>query len=312
MKLSIVVPCYNEESVIGETAGRLVRLADGWISTGLISDFEILFVDDGSKDNTLAILKDLARQNPHIKMISFSGNFGHQAALSAGLHHAGGDAAVSLDADLQDPPEVIEEMLEKYREGCQIVYGVRKERPDDTAFKKYTAHAFYRLMALMGVNIVYNHADFRLLSRPVLDELKRFREVNRFLRGIIPTMGFEHAMVYYDRDRRFAGQTKYPLRRMLSFAVEGITSFSSVPLRIAAFLGLFIFFMSLLLSGWALTVYYAGETVPGWASTVLPIYFLGGIQLMFFGILGEYIAKVYMEVKGRPLYIIREKYNLEN
>ncbi|NTV42957.1 MAG: glycosyltransferase family 2 protein [Syntrophobacteraceae bacterium] len=312
MKLSIVVPCYNEEAVVRETARRLLDLADGWVSRGLIAAYEIIFVNDGSKDRTLALLKEMAKDNSHVKVISFSNNFGHQAALTAGLHNAGGDAAVTLDADLQDPPEVIEEMLEKHRQGFHIVYGVRRNRNEDSAFKRFTALGFYRLMRMMGVKVIVNHADFRLLSRSVLEEFKSFREVNRFLRGLIPLMGFAQATVEYDRDRRFAGSTKYPLRRMLSFALDGITSFSSVPLRMASVCGLVIFAVSLCLGVWVLAVRVAGDSVPGWASTVLPIYFLGGIQLMFFGILGEYLGKIYMEVKRRPLFIIQEKWNFES
>ena len=312
MKLSIVVPCYNEEAVVRETARRLLDLADRWVSGGLIAAYEIIFVNDGSKDRTLALLKEIASDNSHVKIISFSSNFGHQAALTAGLHNAGGDAAVTLDADLQDPPEVIEEMLEKHRQGFHIVYGVRRNRNEDSAFKRFTALGFYRLMRMMGVKVIVNHADFRLLSRSVLEEFKSFREVNRFLRGLIPLMGFAQATVEYDRDRRFAGSTKYPLRRMLSFALDGITSFSSVPLRMASVCGLVIFAVSLCLGVWVLAVRVAGDSVPGWASTVLPIYFLGGIQLMFFGILGEYLGKIYMEVKRRPLFIIQEKWNFES
>ena len=308
--LSIIIPCYNEENVVRKTVDHLLCLIRQWLSEDLFKSYEIIFVDDGSKDNTLSILKELSRENHHLKIIAFSKNFGHQAALTAGLLHAAGDAAVTIDADLQDPPGVIKEMIEKYKKGCQIVYGVRRERHGDTFFKKYSALIFYKIMIFMGVNLVYNHADFRLLSRTVLDQFNRFQEVNRFIRGMIPMMGFDQAIVQYDRDKRHAGYSKYPTKKMISFAVEGITSFSSVPLRIAAALGFTIFSGTTLFILWAFWERLAGNTIPGWASTVLPIYFLGGIQLMFFGIIGEYIGKIYMEVKKRPLFFIKEKYNL--
>ncbi|GKT09360.1 glycosyltransferase family 2 protein [Desulforhabdus sp. TSK] len=312
LKLSIVIPCYNEEQVIEETNRRLQQLLEGWIRTALITHYEIIYVNDGSRDSTLKKLKELANRNQNIKIISFSNNFGHQAALTAGLYHATGDAAVSLDADLQDPPEVIEEMIQAYRSGSEIVYGVRKERKTDTFFKRATALAFYKLMLFMGVNCFYNHGDCRLLSQRVLREFKKYEEINRFIRGIIPLMGFNYSIVEYDREKRYAGETKYPLRKMISLAIEGITSFSSVPLRIASLLGFMIFIGTLLLSIWVLIVTLGHASVPGWASTVLPVYFLGGIQLIFFGILGEYIGKIYMEVKKRPLFIIKEKFNFED
>jgi polyisoprenyl-phosphate glycosyltransferase len=312
VKLSIVVPCYNEEKVLHETNGRLITLISSWVAGELIGDYEIIYINDGSQDDTLKILKQLAENNKNIKVISFSGNFGHQAALTAGLHYASGDAAVSMDADLQDPPEVIEKMLEKFNEGFDIVYGVRISRGKDGFFKKLTAKGFYRLMKLIGVPLVYEHADFRLLSASALTEFKKYTEVNRFLRGIIPLMGFNNCVVEYERKERFAGETKYPLKKMLIFAIEGLTSLSLVPLRIVSFAGLIMFFVSFLLSIWALFIKIKGLALPGWTSTVLPIYFLGGIQLIFLGIIGEYIGKIYLEVKKRPLFIIKEKYNLED
>jgi len=312
VKLSIVIPCYNEEKVLQETSSRLITLISSWITRALINDYEIIYINDGSQDNTLTILKQLAANNKNIKVISFSGNFGHQAALTAGLHYASGDATVSMDADLQDPPEVIEEMLDKFHEGFDIVYGVRSTRGRDNYFKKLTAKGFYRLMKLIGVPLIYEHADFRLLSARAITEFKKYTEVNRFLRGIIPLMRFNNCVVEYERKERFAGHTKYPLKKMLIFAIEGITSLSLVPLRIASFIGLIMFLVSLLLSVWAFSVKIKGMALPGWASTVLPIYLLGGIQLMFLGIMGEYIGKIYLEVKKRPLFIIKETYNLES
>lgn len=312
LKLSIVVPCYNEELVIDETNNRLVHLLEKWLQQALITQYEIVYVNDGSRDLTLHKLKEFANCDDRIKVISFSNNFGHQAALTAGLSHATGDAVVSLDADLQDPPEVIEKMIQAYRSGSEIVYGVRKERKEDTLFKRFTALTFYKLMQFMGVDCVYNHADFRLLSKKALQEFCRYEEINRFIRGMIPLMGFNYSIVEYDREKRYAGETKYPLKKMFAFAIEGITSFSSIPLRIASLLGFVIFVGTLLLSFWVLIVTWTHSAVPGWASTVLPVYFLGGIQLIFFGILGEYIGKIYMEVKKRPLFIIKEKFNFED
>ncbi|HDY71471.1 MAG TPA: glycosyltransferase [Nitrospirae bacterium] len=309
MKLSIIVPCFDEEEVIRETNTSLNKLTGKLLHEKLIDDFEIIYVDDGSGDNTLGLLKEFALEDKRIKVISFSGNFGHQYALTAGLHHASGDAAVSLDADLQDPPEVIEDMLRKFNEGFEVVYGVRGKRDKDALFKRVTARLFYRLMKIMGVNLVYDHADYRLVSRNVLDVFKEYTEVNRFLRGIFPAMGFKQAVVEYERDERFAGKTKYPLGKMLAFAIEGVTSFSYVPLRFAAMLGFIIFVLSLLFTFWAFLAWMSGRVVPGWASTVLPLYLFGGIQLMFLGIIGEYIGKIYIEVKKRPLYVIKDKYN---
>lgn len=312
MRLSIVVPCYNEEAVIQETNNRLYKLINRLSNKELIKGYEIIYVDDGSADSTLKILKQLASKDKNIKIISFSGNFGHQSALIAGLHNASGDIAVSLDADLQDPPEVIEKMLYKFKEGYEIVYGVRRVREKDTVFKKVTAHFFYKAMKLMGINLVYDHADFRLLSRRILSEFKKYTEANVFLRGIFPIMGFKQCIVEYERRERFAGETKYSLIKMLSFAIEGITSFSYFPLRISSIFGFTIFTISLLLMVWAFITKILGNAIPGWASTILPLYLFGGLQLMFLGIIGEYIGKIYMEVKKRPLFIVKEKVNFED
>lgn len=312
MKLTVVVPCYNEELVIKETNIRLCTLCKRFSEKGLIDDYEIIYVDDGSRDDTLSLLKALAGKNKRVKIVCFSGNFGHQSALTAGLHHSTGDAAVSMDADLQDPPEVIEEMLYRFGKGYEIIYGVRKKRGKDTLFKRTTARFFYKSMSVMGVKLVYDHADFRLLSRAVLDEFKNYTEVNRFLRGIFPMMGFRQCTVEYERDRRFAGRSKYSISRMLSFAAEGVTSFTYFPLRMASFFGLVTSFAAVILTVWAIAMKIAGNALPGWASTVLPIYFFAGIQLVFLGIAGEYIGKVYMEVKRRPLFIIKEKFNMDD
>jgi glycosyltransferase involved in cell wall biosynthesis len=309
MKLSIVIPCFNEQEVIRKTNGRLLGLLEGFYANGVIRRHEIIYVDDGSRDATLSILKELAEKDSNIKVISFTRNFGHQCALSAGLHHATGDVTVSMDADLQDPPEAIEEMIRQYQSGYDIVYGVRRNRDKDTLFKRNTARLFYRFMRKMGVDLVENHADFRLLSKPVLEAFRDYTEVNRFLRGMFPLMGFRRSIVEYERVERFAGETKYPLKRMVSFAIEGITSFSYLPLRVASILGLAISLVAFFLIVWVIAVKFLGLAVPGWASTVLPIYLLGGIQLVVLGIIGEYIGKIYVEVKRRPLYLIKETVN---
>ncbi|WP_420265898.1 glycosyltransferase family 2 protein [Candidatus Magnetominusculus dajiuhuensis] len=311
MKLSVVIPCFNEEQVIDEVYRRLDTLMRAYVEKALIDDYEVIYVDDGSSDGTLSALKRLAMKDKHVKTISFSGNFGHQPALTAGLYHASGDMAVSLDADLQDPPEIIEEMIKRCEGGADIVYGVRDNRQEDTFFKRATALAFYKIMTLMGVNLIYNHADYRLLSRAALDAFQRYGEVNRFLRGMFPAMGFKHSIVTYKREKRFAGTTKYPLKKMVSFAVEGITSFSNFPLRIAFVLGFVNFIAAVMLGLWTIASKLKGIAIPGWASIVLPIYLFGGIQLMFIGILSEYVGKIYMEVKHRPVFIIRERYNFD-
>lgn len=311
MLLSIVVPCYNESEIIAQTNDRLTALAGEWAEKGLISAYEIVYVDDGSTDTTLDILSGIAAASPNVKVISFSGNFGHQAALTAGLKYAAGDAIVSLDADMQDPPEAIEEMIAKAKKGFEIVYAVRKRREVDTAFKRTTAELYYKLMKVMGVNLVYNHADFRMISSNVRDQFVRYGEVNRFLRGMFPLMGYKHCTVEYDRKERLAGETKYPLKKMVSFAIDGVTSFSYVPLRLASLLGITIFLVTTLMIIWALLVKLSGNTVPGWASIVLPIYAFGGIQLLCIGIVGEYVGKIYMEVKHRPVYIVRQTINIE-
>ncbi len=306
MNLSVVLPCYNEEEVLEETASRLLRLFADLEEKGKISAAsKIYFVDDGSRDRTWEIIETLADTHEPIHGIKLSRNRGHQNALLAGLYTAEGDALVSIDADLQDDIDVIEEMVDRYAEGFEIVYGVRKERKTDTAFKRATAEGFYRIMHLMGVDIVFNHADYRLMSRRAVEELKNYREVNLFLRAMVPMIGFRSTRVYYDRAERFAGESKYPLRKMLSFAWDGITSFSVVPLRLITATGLIIFVISIFISAWAVWIkLFTDDAVPGWASTVLPIYFIGGIQVFSIGIVGEYIGKMYMETKQRPRFII--------
>ncbi len=306
--LAIVVPCYNEGDVIAETASRLQVLLAELVQAGKVAaGSTVYFVDDGSSDDTWAKITALVASGGPFAGIKLAANRGHQNALFAGLWHAQGSAVVSIDADLQDDIRVIADMVDAFRVGHDVVYGVRRARNHDTWFKRRTAELYYRLLQAMGVDVVFNHADYRLLSRRALEALKEYREVNLFLRGIIPTLGYRSTQVYYDRAERFAGESKYPLRRMLSLAVDGITSFSAVPLRMIAVLGLVIFVGTVLLSSWVLwTRFVSGNAVPGWASSVLPMYFLGGVQLLAIGVLGEYIGRIYLEIKRRPRFHVEE------
>lgn len=304
--LSIVIPCYNEEEVLPETVAQLTVLMREMEHEQLIApDSAIWFVDDGSKDKTWALIEDYVVSNHYIRGIKLARNRGHQNALLAGLETATGDVLISIDADLQDDIQVIKRMMIEHYKGIDIVYGVRKARSTDTVFKRMSAEGYYHLLSKMGVNIVFNHADYRLMSRRAIESLKQYEEVNLFLRGIIPTIGFPSSTVEYDRAARFAGESKYPLKKMLALAADGITSFSAVPLRLIAGLGFFIFLMSLGLSFWVFFVkLFTDNATPGWASSVLPMYLLGGIQLLSIGVLGEYIAKMYMETKKRPRYFL--------
>lgn len=306
--LSFVVPCYNEEEVLPETNRRLLELLERLRRDGRVSAASrICYVDDGSRDGTWPLIERFARECPAVQGIKLTRNRGHQNALLAGLLTVAGDVVVSVDADLQDDLEVVAKMLDRHREGAQIVYGVREERATDTLFKRQTAQLYYRLLKVMGVDVVMHHADYRLMSRAALNALKEYREVNLFLRGIVPTIGFPSATVIYARQARLAGQSEYTLRKMLALALDGITSFSSLPLRLVSILGLTIFLFSLVLSGWALWVrLVVGNAIPGWTSSVLPIYILGGIQLFSIGLLGEYVAKIYMETKQRPRFLIEK------
>ncbi len=312
IRLGIVVPCYNEEEVLLETNRHLLELLDRLVAQGKIDpESRIYYVDDGSTDGTWSLIESLTQKKPQIAGIKLSRNQGHQNALIAGLFTAEGDVLVSIDADLQDDVNTIENMLEAYSQGAEIVYGVRDDRKSDTVFKRLTAQGFYRFIEILGVEVVNNHADYRLLSRNVIDSLKDFREINLFLRGIVPLIGFRSAIVYYHRGKRFAGESKYPLKRMLAFALDGITSFSVIPLRLITISGLLIFSISMLMSLYILLVKLFGDSaLPGWASTVLPVYLLGGVQIFFLGIIGEYIGKVYIEVKRRPRYIIEKCLNV--
>lgn len=306
MKLSIVVPCYNEESVLSETCTRLERVLRDLIASGEIApSSEIMFVDDGSTDATWQLIREHARRSALVQGIGLSRNRGHQTALLAGLAAVDGDAIISIDADLQDDVSVMTDMVSAFKGGADIVYGVRNRRTTDTRSKRLTAEFYYRFLAMIGVEIVFNHADYRLLSRRVRDALMQYEERNLFLRGIIPQLGFPSAIVYYERAERFAGESKYPLRRMLSLAWQGVTSFSIMPLRLITAVGFFVSIASLVVAFWALWMrLFSESSVPGWASTVIPLYFLGGIQMLFIGVLGEYLGKIYMEVKRRPRYFV--------
>jgi glycosyltransferase involved in cell wall biosynthesis/putative flippase GtrA len=313
VQLSIVVPCFNEQEVLPETARRLSDLLSDLVARGkAAAASQILFIDDGSRDATWALIERLSARHPAIAGLKLSRNQGHQRALLAGLLTADGEAVISIDADLQDDPATIESMLDAYRQGVQVVYGVRRTRGVDSRLKRWTALGFYRLLQALGVEIVYNHADFRLLGRQALDALEEFGEVNLFLRGLIPLLGFPSRVVEYDRAERYAGVSKYPWPRMLAFAWDGITSLSVSPLRLITALGLLVSLASLGLTAWALGLrLLTDRTVPGWTSTVLPLYFLGGVQLLCLGIIGEYVGKIYSESKRRPRYVIEKRTDSE-
>lgn len=308
-KLYLVIPCYNEEEVLPETSKQLRAKIETLMAAGKISkESRIVFVNDGSKDRTWEIIESLHKENPLFQGIKLSRNKGHQNALLAGLmtvkEHC--DMAISMDADLQDDIDAIDGMLEKYAEGCDIVYGVRNARDTDTAFKRKTAEGYYKVMGLLGADIVYNHADYRLMSKRALDGLEQFKEVNLFLRGVVPMIGYKSDKVYYARKERFAGESKYPLKKMLAFAWEGLTSLSVKPIRMIMTLGSVIFLVSIAMLIYSVVRHAMGATMVGWTSTVVSIWAIGGLQLLAIGIIGEYIGKVYLETKQRPKFIVEE------
>lgn len=308
-KLYLVIPCYNEQEVLHETEHRLTVKLNQMISDGLISgESRMVFVDDGSKDSTWNIIKDMHEKNALVLGIKSSRNRGHQNTLLAGLMTVKDecDMAISMDADLQDDIEVLDEFVKKYYDGCEIVYGVRSARKTDTFFKKFTAEGFYKVMKWMGADIVFNHADYRLMSSRALNELAKYKEVNLFLRGIVPMIGFKTDVVMYERHERFAGESKYPLKKMLAFAMDGITSLSIKPIRFITSLGVILFALSVILLIYFIVGYFLGRTAPGWATIVVSIWGIGGLQLLAIGVIGEYIGKIYMETKERPRYIIEE------
>ena len=307
-KLLIVIPCYKEEEVLPHTISTMSSLLKKMIKDKLVSpESRIHFVDDGSTDKTWDILQQACKKDSLLEASKLSRNFGHQGAILAGMYDNDADLFVTIDADLQDDPNCIIEMVKKINEGNDIVYGVRKKRETDTWFKRFTAQAFYKIMSILGVKIIYNHADFRMMTKRAVDELKQFPERNLFLRAVVPLVGFKSDMVYYDRTARLAGETKYPLKKMLAFAWNGISSFSIVPLRLVTFMGFLITFMGACFVLKIFMNYNAHGAVSGWASTVTLITVFSGVQLVSIGIIGEYIAKIFVEVKQRPHYIIEEK-----
>ncbi|MDE6232415.1 MAG: glycosyltransferase family 2 protein [Lachnospiraceae bacterium] len=310
--LYIVIPCYNEEEVLNITCSELDKKIQSLIDENMISkDSKAVFVDDGSNDSTWSLITEMHEKNARFEGIKLSRNQGHQNALLAGLFYSGerADIVVSIDADLQDDMDAINQMIEKYSMGAEIVYGVRNDRKTDTMFKRGSAQIFYRIMRIMGAEIVYNHADFRLMSSKSIKELMNFKEVNLFLRGIVPLLGFETAVVEYQRKERVAGNSKYPLRKMMSFALDGITSFTIKPIDMIISAGMVCFIISIIMLVYSCIRHFMGETVSGWTSLMTSIWALGGLQVLSIGVVGKYIGKVYMEVKERPRYIIEEYTN---
>ncbi|MCH5342583.1 MAG: glycosyltransferase family 2 protein [Acetatifactor sp.] len=309
-RLAIVVPCYNEEEVLKIASEALRGVLDDLVRKGKIgADSFVMFVNDGSKDRTWELIEEEHKKHPEqVFGLKLAGNVGHQFALTAGLITAKdlSDVTVSIDADLQDDTAVIEEMIDKFHAGCDIVYGVRRERKTDTFFKRTTAQGFYKVMELMGVKTVYNHADFRLMSKRAVEQFSQYKETNLFLRGMMPLIGYQTDMVYYDRKERVAGESKYPLKKMLALAFNGISSFSVKPISLILGVGMFIIFASILAAIYALISYFTGHVVQGWTSLILSIWFLGGVQLLAIGLVGQYIGKIYIEVKHRPRYNIEK------
>ena len=310
VKLYVVMPCYNEEAVLPETVSRMLELFSSMEASGIITKTSrIVFVDDGSKDKTWQLISEYESKHPEVCGIKLAHNAGHQNALFGGLMSIKDycDCAISVDADLQDDINIIPEMIRKFRdEDCHIVYGVRNRRDTDTVFKRTTAQGFYKLMKMMGVDVIYNHADYRLMSKDALSALSEFEERNLFLRGIVPILGYKSDTVMYDRSERFAGESKYPLKKMLSFALDGITSFSINPIRIVSSLGILACLFAVVMAVYAVVQKFMGNTDSGWASIICSIWLLGGLQLLGIGLIGEYIGKTYKEVKRRPRYIVEK------
>ncbi|TLV00388.1 glycosyltransferase family 2 protein [Dyadobacter luticola] len=311
-RLLLVVPCYNEEAIIRQTYETLIDYYYHIKRQGVVAEnSQICFVDDGSSDKTWAMIQEICTQNVNVVGITLSRNFGHQQAILAGLekHVDDFDCFITIDADLQDDIHAITAMIEKHHKGAMIVYGVRNDRSADAWFKRITAEGFYVLMQKMGVPVIFNHADFRLIDQRVLKELNNFREANIFLRGIVPLIGFESEKVYYSRLAREAGETKYPLNKMLLFAWNGITSFSTFPMRVVSYFGIINFLIAMLIVAYILFSFILGDAIPGWTSTLLPLMFFNGFNMMAIGLIGEYIGKIYQEVKSRPRYIIEKTLN---
>ncbi len=306
-RIYIVVPCYNEEQVLPETAKRLHALMERLTQSGQVAaDSRVTLVDDGSGDQTWAVIQGLIQRYGEVEGLKLAHNAGHQNALWAGMMTVKdrADAVITIDADLQDDIEAIPQFIQAYQEGCQVVYGVRSQRKTDTAFKRNTAHWYYALMGRLGVQLVYDHADYRLLGRQALEALSQFGESNLFLRGMVPLLGFPHKEVYYRRGERFAGESKYPLKKMLAFAMEGITSFSVKPIRLVLLLGALFAVAGLVMALWVIIRHAMGHTVAGWSSIMVSVWVIGGVQLMALGLIGAYVGKIYTEVKRRPRYIL--------
>ncbi len=304
-RLAIVVPCYNEEEMLPVTTKELSGVLDALIQKGKISDDSyILYVDDGSKDRTWEIISKLHTENSKVFGLKLAGNVGHQYALTAGMLKAKEicDMMISIDADLQDDTAVIEDMVDKYHDGCEIVYGVRNDRKKDSFFKRTTAQGFYKVMALFGVKTIYNHADYRLMSKRALEEFSKYDEINLYLRGVMPLIGYKTDSVYYERKERTLGESKYPLKKMLALAWNGITSFSVKPIDFITGMGILLILLSVLAAVYAFISYLFGSVVPGWTSLILSIWFIGGMQLFAIGLIGQYVGKIYLEVKHRPRY----------
>ena len=314
-KLYLAIPCYNEEEVLWDSAEKLLNKYYDLMSAGKITDdSKIVFIDDGSHDRTWDIISDLHNQNAIFQGIKLSRNRGHQNALLCGLMTLKdkADAVISIDADLQDDINVFDEMIDKFEAGCDVVYGVRSKRETDTFFKRFTAEAFYKILNKMGAKVIFNHADFRLMSRRALEAFSLYRETNIFLRGMVPLIGYKSDVVKYERSERLAGESKYPLKKMLALAWEGITSLSIQPIRMITWLGLIIFLISLIMIIYSIISFCVGATVSGWASTLCSIWALGGLQLLAIGIIGEYIGKIYLETKRRPRFIVERYLNDED
>lgn len=307
--LYVVVPCYNEQEVLFQTSKQLINKLSSLISNNIIhASSKLAFIDDGSSDDTWTIISELHKQNPMISAVKLSRNRGHQNAVLAGLltFNSKADMIITLDADLQDDINVMDQFIKKYYNGCDIVYGVRSSRKSDSFLKKFTAQSFYKLLTHMGVDIIYNHADYRLMSKRAINELSKFKEVNLFLRGIVPLIGFKSDKVYYSRNSRIAGKSKYSVKKMFSLAFDGITSFSIKPIRLVSTIGIIIFLISIIMFIYFLIIHFQGNTISGWTSIIISVWAIGGLQLLATGIIGEYIGKIYIETKNRPKFIIDE------
>src|SRR4030042_242340 len=310
--LSIFIPCHNEEEVLRATHDRISNVIKNVLSSRKISNYELIYIDNGSTDNTLQVLRNIFVYDQYTRIISLRRNFGFQGSISAGLFHSKGDAVVTIDADLQDPPEKIEEMITWFEQGYDLVLGVREDRSSDSFIKRFFSENYYRLMKLMGVNIVFNHGDFRLMSKQLLREFNALPERNRLIRAMVLQLESRYATVFYKRENRKAGQSKFNISSLFSLSIDGIVSFTYFPLRLTSIIGIFISMLSLSGALWVLYIkIFTDKFIPGWASTLLPILALGGLQLFFIGLIGEYIGRLYVEIKHRPLFVIREEFTHE-